>query len=122
MTNADRELMINTGSEANGKVAESGLGLIAPMGIKINIPSFFQRYTDELDTVEVNGATIGECISNLIERFPEMEKMLFYAPDDLDDGVAICLNREVLTAWDAPLKRRVVGGDEISLLVMAAGG
>jgi len=114
--------MINTGSEANGKAAESGLGLIASMGIKINIPSFFQRYTDELDTVEVNGATIGECISSLIKRFPEMERMLFYEPNDLDDGVAICLNREVLTAWDAPLKRQVVDGDEISLLVMAAGG
>jgi len=114
--------MINMGPEANRKAAEIGLGLIAPMGIKINIPSFFQRYTDELDTVEVNGATIRECISNLIERFPEMERMLFYAPDDLDDGVAICLNREVLTAWDDPLKRQVADGDEISLLVMAAGG
>lgn len=92
------------------------------MGIKVNIPSFFQRYTDEHDTVEVNGATIGECLSDLIRQFPDMERMLFYEPNDLDDGVVICLNREVLTAWDSPLSRRVVDSDEISLLVIAAGG
>ena len=92
------------------------------MGTKVNSPSFFQRYTDEHDTVEVNGTTIGECLSDLIRQFPDMERMLFYEPDDLDDGVVICLNREVLTAWDSPLNRRVVDSDEISLLVIAAGG
>ncbi|MFC1907756.1 ThiS family protein [Chloroflexota bacterium] len=92
------------------------------MSIKVNIPSFFQRYTDEHDTVEVNGTTIGECLNDLIRQFPKMERMLFYEPNDLDDGVVICLNREVLTAWDNPLNRRVVESDDISLLVIAAGG
>ncbi len=92
------------------------------MSVKIYIPSFFQRYTGGMEAVEVRGVTIGECLGELIKRFPEMEGMLFYAPDDLDDGLAIGLNREVLTAWDDPLKRRVAGGDEIQLLVIAAGG
>ena len=92
------------------------------MSIKVTIPSYFQRYTNGVDIVEVNGTTIGECLNDLVKQFPDINSMLFYEPDDLDESVVVCRNKEVITAWDEPLRRLVVDGDEISLLVMAAGG
>ena len=92
------------------------------MSIKVTIPSYFQRYTNGVDIVEVNGTTIGECLNDLVKQFPDINSMLFYGPDDLDESVVVCINKEVITAWDEPLRRLVVDGDEISLLVMAAGG
>lgn len=92
------------------------------MTVKINIPTYFRRYTDGLDVVEVRGATVGECLNELIIQFPEINSKLFHEPDDLDESVVVCVNREVITAWDEPLKRLLAAGDEISLVVMAAGG
>ena len=92
------------------------------MSIKVNIPSYFQRYTGGADVVEVNGTTVGECLNGLVSQFPDIESKLFFEPGDLSESVVVCVNREVLTAWDEPLKRLLADGDEISLLVMAAGG
>ncbi len=95
---------------------------IREMSIEVKIPSYFQRYTNGVDIAEVNGTTVGECLHDLVKQFPDIKSMLFYEPDGLDECIAICVNREVLTAWDEPMRRGVVDGDEISLLVMAAGG
>ena len=92
------------------------------MNIKVNIPSYFQRYTNGVDVAEVNGTTVGECLRDLVKQFPDINSVLFYEPDDLDESVVVCVNREVLTAWDEPMRRLVVDSDEIFLLVMAAGG
>ncbi len=92
------------------------------MSIKVIIPSYFQRYTNGADVADVNGTTVGECLNDLIQQFPDIKSMLFYEPGGLDECIAVCVNREVLTAWDEPMRRLVVDGDEISLLVMAAGG
>ena len=88
----------------------------------MNIPSYFQRYTNGVDVAEVNGTTVGKCLNDLVKQFPDIKTMLFYEPDDLDESVVVCVNKEVLTAWDEPLRRPIVDGDEISILVMAAGG
>ena len=92
------------------------------MTVKINIPAYFRSYTDGLDVVEVRGATVGECLNELIIQFPEISSKLFYEPGDLDESVVVCVNREVITAWEEPLKQLLAAGDELSLVVMAAGG
>jgi len=92
------------------------------MSVRVRIPAYFQRYTSGLDVVAVDGATVGACLNDLVRQFPDMNSMLFYEPDDLDESVVVYVNREVLTAWDQPLRKLVADGDEISLVLMAAGG
>jgi len=92
------------------------------MSVKVKIPSYFQRHTDGVGAVEVDGTTVAECLHDLVRQFPDIKSQLFYEQDEMDETVVVCINQEVLTAWDEPMKRRVVDGDEISLVVMAAGG
>ncbi len=92
------------------------------MSIKINIPAYFQRYTNGVEVAEVNGTTVGECLGDLVKQFPSLGTMLFYEPGDLDDCIAVGINGELFTAWEEPLKRLVVDGDELSLLIFGVGG
>ena len=92
------------------------------MSVKVKIPSYFQRYTSGISMAEVNGTTVGECLQDLVRQFPDIKSMLFYEQDEMDETVVVCVDREVLTAWDEPMERPVVDGDEISLVVMTAGG
>ena len=44
--------------------------------IEINIPSYMKSFTNNMRVVEINGSTVGECLSHLIKQFPGMKKQL----------------------------------------------
>lgn len=92
------------------------------MGIRVNIRSYFQRFTSGLDTVEVNGRTVGECLDDLVKQFPSLEKVLFYERGELDDYIGVCINREFVSAWEEPLSRPVLDGDELSIILVGIAG
>ena len=43
------------------------------MGVKISIPSGWQRFTHDQEVAEVNGSTVGECLEHLLRKFPGIE-------------------------------------------------
>lgn len=47
------------------------------MGVTINIPSYFQYFTNNTAKVEVECGSVMECLGNLVEKFPGMKPMLF---------------------------------------------
>jgi molybdopterin converting factor small subunit len=73
-----------------------------------------------LEVVDVDGNTVGECLSQLIRQYPEMEKALFAKKDKLLNVVEVFVNHA--TAYPNELTKPVKDGDEINLLVMLAGG
>ena len=90
------------------------------MSIKIEIPSYLQPLTNDIEAVEVNENTVGECINHLVKQFPSMEKMLFAKNGKLHGYVGIYINGE--DAYPEELAKPVKDGDELYILYIIGGG
>ena len=90
------------------------------MSVKINIHPFLFQHTDNQDVVEVNGSTVGQCLEQLVIRFPELNQWLFEKNGRLNRLVEIYVNNE--TSYPEELAKPVKNGDEIYILIIIAGG
>jgi len=90
------------------------------MSIKINIASYLKPLANNLEVVEVNGSTVGECLNHLVKQFPRMEKMLFDKNGELLSYAGIYLNGE--DAYPEELAKPVKDGDELYILYIIGGG
>ena len=91
------------------------------MGIvKINIPSYMQPFTNNMEVVEVSGNTIGKCLNHLVEQFPCIKGQLFSKNGDLFENVIISVNGE--SAYPEQLVKPVKEGDELNILLVIGGG
>ncbi len=90
------------------------------MGIKVVVHQTHRIHTDGLEMVEVEGTVVGECLDNLVERFPGIRNVLFDQNDKLLNYVEIYLNQE--STYPEELAKPVKDGDEIHIIVMLAGG
>jgi molybdopterin converting factor small subunit len=90
------------------------------MPVRVNIHTTHRQFTNGLEVVSVEGNTVGECLTHLVQQFPGMEKALFAKKDKLLNVVEVFLNHA--TAYPNELAKPVKDGDEITLLVMLAGG
>jgi molybdopterin converting factor small subunit len=90
------------------------------MAVKVHIHATHRQYTNGLEVVPVEGNTVGQCLRNLVNQFPGMEKALFAKKDKLLNVVEIYINHT--TAHPNELSMSVNDGDDIHLLVMLAGG
>ncbi len=90
------------------------------MSIKIDIPSYLQPFTNNMEVVEANGSTVGECLNHLVKQFPGIEKMLFAKNGKLFGYVGIYVNGE--DAYPEELAKSVKDGDELYILYIIGGG
>ena len=90
------------------------------MGVKINIPSYLMPYTDDAEAVEADGSTVGQCIDNLVKRFPSLKKMVFAKDGKLLDYVSIYADGDFV--YGDGLDRPVNDGDELHLFYVIGGG
>ena len=90
------------------------------MSVKINIPSYMQSFTNNMRVVEVNGSTVGKCLSHLVKQFPGMKKQLFSKNGNLFENIVISVNGE--SAYPEQLTKPVKDGDELNIVVIIGGG
>lgn len=90
------------------------------MSVMVNIHKTHRQYTSGQETVPVNGDTVGDCLNDLIERFPQMKTALWDGKGRLKNQIEIYVNME--SAYPDELKKKVRPGDEIHITVMLAGG
>ena len=90
------------------------------MSVKINIHPFLSHLTNDQDIVEVNGSTVGQCLEQLVARFPQLRKRLFEKGDTVSRFVDIYVNGE--SAYPDELDTLVKDGDELHIEVIIAGG
>ncbi|MFO7666211.1 MAG: MoaD/ThiS family protein [Desulfobacterales bacterium] len=90
------------------------------MSVKVSIHKTHRNFTGGLETVDVKGKTIGDCLKDLIERYPGMGKVLFKPDGKLHPLIEIYLNMK--SAYPDELKKQVKAGDEIYITLMLAGG
>ena len=90
------------------------------MSVKINLHKTHRQYTDGKETVDVEGKSVGECLNDLIRKYPLLENEIFDKKGNLLSVFEIYLNGA--SAYPDELAREVKDGDEIHLLAMLAGG
>ncbi|MFC2063127.1 MoaD/ThiS family protein [Chloroflexota bacterium] len=90
------------------------------MSIKINIPYVSQYLADGVKVAEVNGSTVGECLNDLVARYPAIKKALFDDEAKLLSYAEIYINKE--SAHPDELTKPVSDGDEITIVLMFEGG
>lgn len=91
------------------------------MPISVSIPTPLRPLTDNLDTVEVEGATVGALITAIEERYPGIGERLLDAQGNIRRFVNVYVNGEdvrFLQDKETPVK----SGDEVSIVPAIAGG
>jgi sulfur-carrier protein len=91
------------------------------MPVTFTLPTVLARLADGQPALEASGATVGEVVTQVADRFPQLAPRL----KDADGGpypfVSFYLNEEdtrFLGGLDAP----VADGDEITVVIAVSGG
>jgi molybdopterin synthase sulfur carrier subunit len=90
------------------------------VSVKINIHPFLSQHTNKQDVVEVNGSTVGQCLEELVARFPGLKPWLFEKNGKLNRLVEIYVNAE--SSYPEELAKPVKDGDELYILIIISGG
>jgi sulfur-carrier protein len=91
------------------------------MSKKVRIPTPLRKLTNNEEIVEVDGATIGDAITELQSRYPGIKERLVDEKGEVRRFVNVYVNEEdirFLQNQATPLK----DGDEVSIIPAIAGG
>ncbi|MBU2497628.1 MAG: MoaD/ThiS family protein [Proteobacteria bacterium] len=90
------------------------------MSVKVHLHLTLRRFADGQEVVDVEGRTVGECLKELVKKFPDMGSSLFDKKGGLINIVEVYVNLE--SAYPDELAKPVKDGDKIHLTLMLAGG
>jgi MoaD family protein len=88
---------------------------------KVLIPTPLRQYAEKKDTVELNGATVGEVLNALTTQYGDLRKHLFNDEGKLRSFVNVYLNDEDIRYLSKD-KTEVKDGDTLSIVPSIAGG
>jgi adenylyltransferase/sulfurtransferase len=91
------------------------------MPTTIYVPTPLRSYTDKLDTVEVDGATVGEALGALATRFPDLRRHLYSDDGQLRRFVNVYVNDDDIRFLEREATS-LKAGDTISIIPSVAGG
>ena len=89
------------------------------MSIEVSLHRTHRRYTDGKEIIHVEGTTVGECLRDLVKKYPALEKEIFKS-GKLNSLIEVYLNGE--SAYPNELIKPVKEGDKISLVYMLSSG
>lgn len=87
---------------------------------KIRIPTPLRAYTDGASDIDVNGGTVGEALSNLVDRHPDLRAHLFQ-DDELRSFVNIFIGDEDIRFMQG-LDTEIDAEDSLRIIPSIAGG
>ena len=88
------------------------------MSVKVNLHPYLTETTDA--QVELEGTNVGECLKNLVGRFPAMQTKLFGKSGKLHGYIEILVNAQ--STFPQELAYPLKDGDEVTILVFLSGG
>ncbi len=89
------------------------------MSITVQIHPLIRHLTNNQRSIEVDGKTVGQCLENLITRFPETRDWLL-KEGGLNTTVELYVNGENI--FPEGLTRPVKDNDTINMLIIISGG
>ena len=90
------------------------------MSVKVHLHLTLRQHSNGQEIVEAEGTTVGECLKDIVRKFPGLESALFDKRGKLNNIVEIYLNLQ--SAYPDELAKRVKDGDQIHVTLMLAGG
>lgn len=94
---------------------------MASTAMKILIPTPLRQYSNKQAAVEVSAATVGEALSELVDRHPDLRRHLYTEDGKLRAFVNVYLNDEDVRYLQKEATR-VRESDTISIVPSIAGG
>src|SRR5687768_10981176 len=91
------------------------------MAYRVLIPTPLRPYTDQQDTVEVDGTTVGELLASLTTRYSDLRRHLYSDDGKLRSFVNVYINDDDIRY----LQREATAlksGDVVSIVPSVAGG
>ena len=88
---------------------------------RILIPTPLRQFVDKNDTVEADGATVGEVLASLTTRFPNLKKQLYNDEGKLRSFVNVYLNDDDIRYLSKDATP-VAATDTLSIVPSIAGG
>jgi len=79
-----------------------------------------QALVNGINRIDVSGDAIGECLNDLVKKYPQFKQKLFTQRGKLRNGTQIFLNEK--DAYPEPLFRPVHDGDKIYIFNIVLGG
>jgi sulfur-carrier protein len=90
------------------------------MSILVHLYSNLQKYTENQPVVEAQGTTVGQCLNNLVQKYPSLGSRLFDKKQKLISNVFISINLK--STRSAPLEQSIEKDDQIYIILIVAGG
>jgi molybdopterin converting factor small subunit len=90
------------------------------MSVEINIPPSLQALVDGVKQVDVAGGTVGECLEDLVRRYPRLKGKIFTRGGRLPKGMNIFINGA--SAGPRPLAMPARDGDKVHIAYIVLGG
>ena len=90
------------------------------MSVEINIPPSLQSLVDGVRQVEVSGSTVGECLKDLVRRYPRLKEKIFTRSGRLPKSMNIFINGA--SVGPRSLAIPVRNGDKIHIAYIVLGG
>ena len=91
------------------------------MAVKVIIPTPLRRYTANQESLELEGATIGELLGQLTSQYTDLKKHLYTADGVLRNFVNVYLNDEDVRHLQRE-ETPVSATDIVSIVPSIAGG
>jgi len=90
------------------------------MSVSVNIDSALRHFTNGLDVIEVSGSTVGQCLDQLVKRFPDIASEGFYKNGKLSEFVDFYVNRQRVDPHKLTMPTK--DGDVIHIMLIIGGG
>jgi len=90
------------------------------MTVQLHISKLLRTAADNQETVAVKGKTIGECLQDLVSRYPDVNSLLFDEKGSVRRHIMIFLNQK--NTYPEEMNVPVKHGDNIHLEVFVDGG
>ena len=90
------------------------------MTVTIHIPQFLQHLTNGVTSFNVNENTVGDCLNNLVNEFPQLKEQIFEKDGELHEYLDFFINGE--SAYPEELAKPVKDGDELHIVNIIVGG
>lgn len=88
---------------------------------RILIPTPLRQFVEKQDTVEATGATVGEVLTALVTRYPDLKKQIYNDEGKLRSFVNVYLNDDDIRYLQKDATA-VAAADTLSIVPSIAGG